>query len=108
MGLEPSLSVVVGTRIPKDEFEKRIDIEHPKIVDGMDNNLVAFDGGEYQHDTIIIGQMAYHYNGYNGTDVVMDVVSEFADKRTETKRMLKEEFGITNREISIYVVGECR
>jgi hypothetical protein len=108
MGLEPSLSVVVGTRIPKETFENAVDVRHPKIIDGMDNNLVAFDGGEYQRNAIIVGQIAYHYNGYGDTDVVMDAVSEYADKRTETKETLEEELGISNREISIYIVGECR
>ena len=108
MGLEPSLSVIVGTRIPREVFEEIVDVEHPKIIDGMNNNLVAFDGGEYQHNAIVVGQILYHYDGYNGTDVMMDLVSEFADNRTETKEMLEEELGIVNREVSIYVVGEER
>jgi hypothetical protein len=102
--MNPTISVVVGTRIPKEQFSL---VEHPKIIDGMDNDLVAFDGGEYDHDSVIIGEMVHYYDGYTGSDVLKNVMSEFASKRVEVDNLLEEEFGI-DREVSIYLVGEKR
>lgn len=107
MGLDPSLTVVVGTRIPKEVYEENFDRDI-NMIDEMSDDLVGFNGGEYQHDTYVIGQIAYRYNGYGDTNVVKDLVSEFASKRTETKEMLESELGIVDREVSLLIVGACR
>lgn len=95
------ITAVVGTAVPKQEFEENVDVSHPKIISGMSNDLSAFDNG---NDKIVIGVVVYQYNGYEKQNAVKDLMSEYASERVKAEEQL-EEFGIENR-ASIYLISE--
>lgn len=106
MGMNVTLSVVVGIRIQREELEEHI--SHPAMVDGMENDLVAFYGGEYVRKTVVLGKKVYSYTEGEEANVSMDLLSAYAKNREEVREEIEEEFGFEDRELSTHLVGGVR
>lgn len=104
MGMYSTNYIVVGTQIPRTEYEKQFGSPHK--MDDKDNEFVAIGGYNEQWDSIVVGEIKEKMDsqGRMEPQPPTDLVSEYATSKNEISERL-EEIGIDDREVSIYLVG---
>ena len=107
MVIETTNYVIVGTRIPRENYEECFG--HPYKMDENTDDLVAVWGGEKQWDEtdeIVVGEIQEEIDTYG--EVVAreptDLMSMFASERKSVEEKLAG-VGIEGREVSVYLVG---
>lgn len=96
--------IIVGTRIPREKYEKRFG--HPYKMGENTDDLVAAWGGEKQWDEVVVGEIQEEIDTYGGVVArePTDLISMFASKRKSVEEKLAD-MGIEDREVSVYLVG---
>jgi len=108
MGMYQTVHVVVGTAVDKENFEEKVGCA-PYIVSEKYDGLAAYNGGEYQHDEVIVGKPIFDYSLHaaqygNDNDVNLDLQEVLKENRQEVSAKLAslDVYGKT----SIYLVGQ--
>lgn len=109
MGMYKSIHVVVGVVVDSDDFEEEVGCS-PHMVDENYDDIAAYNGGEYQHDEVIVGKPIFDYSLHaarfgNDNDVNLDLQEVLKENRQEVSAKLASELEVYGK-TSIYLVGQ--
>jgi len=105
MGMYAINNVVVGTKMPRDEFEEEVG-EHPwEFREDADHDLIVVDGAEKQWDEVVVGVLIEQIDcQYPEAVEPTDLRRVYAEKRHDVDGKLRD-VGLEGRNVSIYLIG---
>lgn len=109
MGMYNTVHVVVGIAVDKDDYDEKIG-EAPYFFSEEHDDFAAYNGGELQHDQVIVGKPIFDFSEHaarfgNDPDVNLDLQEVLKEHRQEVSARLASELDIYGK-TSIYLVGQ--
>lgn len=109
MGMYNTIHVVIGIAVDREDYDEKIG-EAPYFFSEEHDEFSAYNGGELQHDEIVVGKPIFDFSEHaarfdNDPDVHLDLQKVLNEHRQEVSAKLASELDIYGT-TSIYLLGQ--